>query len=80
MGDRVLQGGAIVFREEGDRLSVLLVRSKKDPAIWVFPKGHVDPGERVGLARQEQGRTVDGGKVGRANGRPIWRPRRMQRE
>ena len=30
---------------EGDRLSVLLVRSKKDPGIWVFPKGHVEPGE-----------------------------------
>jgi 8-oxo-dGTP pyrophosphatase MutT (NUDIX family) len=42
---RVPQAGGIVFRKEGDRLSVLLVRSKKDPAIWVFPKGHIDPGE-----------------------------------
>ena len=25
---------------------MLLVRSKKDPAIWVFPKGHIDPGEQ----------------------------------
>ena len=43
--DRILQGGAIVFRGDGDRLRVLLVRSKKDPAIWVFPKGHVEAGE-----------------------------------
>ena len=45
MGDRVAQAGGIVFRKEGDRLAVLLVRSRKDPAIWVFPKGHVEPGE-----------------------------------
>ena len=42
---RVLQAGAIAFRKEGDRLTVLLVRSKKDPTIWVFPKGHIDDGE-----------------------------------
>lgn len=45
MSERVEQGGAIVFRGDADDLRVLLVRSKKDPAIWVFPKGHVEPGE-----------------------------------
>ena len=45
MNDRVAQAGGIVFRKEGDRLAVLLVRSKKDPTVWVFPKGHVEPGE-----------------------------------
>ena len=45
MADRVLQAGGIVVRQDGDRLSVLLVRSKKNPAIWVFPKGHIEPGE-----------------------------------
>ena len=45
MTSRVPQAGAIVFRTEGDRTTVLLVRSKKDPAIWVFPKGHVDGDE-----------------------------------
>ena len=48
MADRVRQAGAIVLRHDGDRLSVLLVRSKKDPAIWVFPKGHIDAGETAG--------------------------------
>ena len=30
---------------EGDRFAVLLVRSKKDPTVWVFPKGHIDGDE-----------------------------------
>jgi 8-oxo-dGTP pyrophosphatase MutT (NUDIX family) len=45
VGDRVAQAGGIVFRKEGDRLAVLLVRSRKDPTVWVFPKGHIEPGE-----------------------------------
>ena len=45
MSVRVAQAGGIVFRKEDDRLVVLLVRSKKDPTIWVFPKGHIEPGE-----------------------------------
>ena len=45
MAARVPQAGAIVFRTEGDRTTVLLVRSKKDPTIWVFPKGHIDDNE-----------------------------------
>ena len=47
---RVPQAGGIVFRKEGDRLSVLLVRSKKDPTIWVFPKGHIERGESPAAA------------------------------
>ena len=47
MAARVPQAGAIVFKREDDRLLVLLVRSKKDPSIWVFPKGHIDPGEQA---------------------------------
>jgi 8-oxo-dGTP pyrophosphatase MutT (NUDIX family) len=41
----VLQAGAIVVREEGGIQCVLLVRSKKDPGVWVFPKGHIEAGE-----------------------------------
>ena len=42
---RVSQAGTIAFRKNGDRLTVLLVRSKKDPAIFVFPKGHIEDDE-----------------------------------
>jgi 8-oxo-dGTP pyrophosphatase MutT (NUDIX family) len=41
----VSQAGGIVFRKDDDRLRVLLVRSRKDPAVWVFPKGHIERGE-----------------------------------
>jgi 8-oxo-dGTP pyrophosphatase MutT (NUDIX family) len=41
----VEQAGGIVVRPGGDGLSVLLVRAKKDPALWIFPKGHIEPGE-----------------------------------
>ena len=66
----VRQAGAIVFRGEGDRPLVLLVRSKKNPAIWVFPKGHIENGETAEetAAREtweEAGVTGDlGGAVG----------------
>jgi 8-oxo-dGTP pyrophosphatase MutT (NUDIX family) len=42
---RIEQAGGIVIRSDGDGLAVLLVRAKKDPALWIFPKGHIEPGE-----------------------------------
>jgi 8-oxo-dGTP pyrophosphatase MutT (NUDIX family) len=41
----VPQGGGIVFRREGDRVSILLVTAKRDPSLWVLPKGHIEKGE-----------------------------------
>jgi len=46
---------------------VLLVRAKKDPSVWIFPKGHIEPGESAADAalretREEAG--VDGELVG----------------
>jgi 8-oxo-dGTP pyrophosphatase MutT (NUDIX family) len=46
----VKQAGAIVLREEGGIVRVLLVRSKKDPTLWIFPKGHIEPGEAPRIA------------------------------
>jgi 8-oxo-dGTP pyrophosphatase MutT (NUDIX family) len=34
-----------VFRRDDGVISILLVRAKRDPAIWIFPKGHIEPGE-----------------------------------
>jgi 8-oxo-dGTP pyrophosphatase MutT (NUDIX family) len=47
---RVEQAGGIVVRTDGKRPSVLLVRAKKDPTIWIFPKGHIEPGETAEAA------------------------------
>jgi 8-oxo-dGTP pyrophosphatase MutT (NUDIX family) len=41
----VSQAGAVVFRTDGGSVRFLLVRSRKTPGVWVFPKGHVEAGE-----------------------------------
>jgi 8-oxo-dGTP pyrophosphatase MutT (NUDIX family) len=42
---RIEQAGGIAVRKDGERWSILLVRAKKDPTVWIFPKGHIEPGE-----------------------------------
>jgi len=66
----VEQAGGIVFRRERGGSSILLVRAKRDPSKWIFPKGHIEPGETarataVRETREEAG--VEGqalGKIG----------------
>jgi 8-oxo-dGTP pyrophosphatase MutT (NUDIX family) len=41
----VLQSGAIIIRPNDHALCVLLVRAKKSPEAWIFPKGHLEFGE-----------------------------------
>lgn len=55
---------------------MLLVRARKDPSVWIFPKGHIEPGETAEAAalretREEGG--VDGELVG-----PIGPPLEFQ--
>jgi 8-oxo-dGTP pyrophosphatase MutT (NUDIX family) len=38
----VRQAGAIAFR---DRWQFLLVTARRDPRVWIFPKGHIEDGE-----------------------------------
>lgn len=73
MTARIPQAGAIVFRAEGDRTTVLLVRSKKDPAIWVFPKGHIDDdeSERETAIRETWEEAGVSGVLGQAVGAPL---------
>jgi mutator protein MutT len=41
----VYQAGAVTFRQDKGELKILLIRSKKNPSRWIFPKGHIEPGE-----------------------------------
>jgi len=50
VADAVPQAGGIAFRRDGGGLSILLVTSKKQPGFWIFPKGHVEPGETAAQA------------------------------
>jgi len=34
-----------VFRRDGKAVSILLVTAKRDPSLWVLPKGHIEQGE-----------------------------------
>jgi 8-oxo-dGTP pyrophosphatase MutT (NUDIX family) len=37
--------GGIVVRKDGDGPRYLLVRARRDPSQWIFPKGHIETGE-----------------------------------
>ena len=43
----VVQGGAIVFRPDRAGIQILLVTARRDSTHWIFPKGHVEPGESL---------------------------------
>jgi len=43
----IRQGGAIAVRDTVKGPEVLLVRAKKDPRQWIFPKGHQEKGETL---------------------------------
>ena len=63
-----------MFRRTPDGISILLVRAKNNPSLWIFPKGHIEDGETseetaVRETREEAG--VDGEVVGRRVGDPI---------
>jgi ADP-ribose pyrophosphatase YjhB (NUDIX family) len=70
---RVRQAGGIVIKKSGQRRSVLLVRAKKDPTVWIFPKGHVEEGETAAEAALRETREEAGvkGEVVKAIGGPL---------
>ena len=73
MPKTVLQAGGIVIRKKGERLSVLLVRAKSDPSIWIFPKGHIERGEtapEAALRETEEEAGIKGELLG-AVGKPV---------
>jgi 8-oxo-dGTP pyrophosphatase MutT (NUDIX family) len=42
---RIQQAGAVVVRLDGPAPLFLLVKARRDPTVWIFPKGHVEDGE-----------------------------------
>ena len=47
---RIAQAGAIAFKIVNDSPLILLVRARKNPQDWIFPKGHVESGETADAA------------------------------
>lgn len=37
--------GGVVLRRDGPELRFLLVTARRQPGLWVFPKGHIETGE-----------------------------------
>lgn len=51
---RIVQAGAIAFRILDEGIQVLCVRAKKTPTDWIFPKGHIEPGETAEFAARRE--------------------------
>ena len=51
---RTIQAGAIAFKILDDGVRILCVRAKKTPADWIFPKGHIEPGETAEVAARRE--------------------------
>lgn len=50
----VSQAGAITFKIVEAAPLILLVRAKKTPDHWIFPKGHIERGETAAVAAQRE--------------------------
>jgi 8-oxo-dGTP pyrophosphatase MutT (NUDIX family) len=61
----VRQAGAITVRKNGAAMEVFIVRAKKNPGDWIFPKGHIEPGESAPQAAVRE-LLEEGGVIGRA--------------
>jgi len=61
----IRQGGAITVRDTRDGPQVLLVRAKRDPRQWIFPKGHQEEGETLAETAVRELKE-EGGVVGEA--------------
>ncbi len=69
MKKKVLQAGAIAFRCDKGELKILLIRSKKDPSRWIFPKGHIErdeTAEQAGVRELSEEAGIDGEIVEKA--------------
>jgi 8-oxo-dGTP pyrophosphatase MutT (NUDIX family) len=42
---KIDQAGGVVFKSHRAAPRVLLVRARRNPKLWIFPKGHIEYGE-----------------------------------
>jgi len=54
MKELVEQAGPVTFKKNRDSFEILLIKSKKLPKKWVFPKGHIEQGETALKAAQRE--------------------------
>jgi 8-oxo-dGTP pyrophosphatase MutT (NUDIX family) len=54
MSTFVEQAGAVTFRPKSGSFEILLIKSKKTPRKWVFPKGHIEQGESAAEAAKRE--------------------------
>lgn len=68
------QAGAIVVRPGKSEPRVLLVTARRNPGNWIFPKGHVEPGESLKAAAVREALEEAGvnGKVVAAAGKMVF--------
>lgn len=58
--DAPTHAGGIVVRRDGPEPRYLLVTANRRPGLWVFPKGHIEPGETVEQAAIREVREESG--------------------
>jgi 8-oxo-dGTP pyrophosphatase MutT (NUDIX family) len=63
----VPQAGVVAFRTDGEEPRYLVVTARKAPSEWVFPKGHLEPGETREAAALREARE-EAGVLGHARG------------
>jgi 8-oxo-dGTP pyrophosphatase MutT (NUDIX family) len=41
----IAQAGSVVFKSHRAAARVLLIKARRNPQLWIFPKGHIEQGE-----------------------------------
>jgi 8-oxo-dGTP pyrophosphatase MutT (NUDIX family) len=55
VAERLRQAGGIVVQRRGSRAArVLMVTSRRQPDVWIFPKGDIEPGESAARAARRE--------------------------
>jgi 8-oxo-dGTP pyrophosphatase MutT (NUDIX family) len=53
LSEFVEQAGAVLFKRDGAGLRFLLVRARRNPTDWIFPKGHIEDETAAAAAVRE---------------------------